>query len=392
MSMQPQFIITTPFNVRIEEKGGVQEVHLDGFISTTDQDLVDDIVTKNCLESMKNQIIDRNLKLDIEHEAFRGDTPEEKELNKTKIPAGRMYDAVVETIGAARYGLRVKSMLNNFNKDFKNIKGNVITKMLDAYSIAFIPTKTSEKVIKGKMVRFLEDVILLNVGMTGNPINTNSKNRDIFMKAINSLEDYKKEKKSNPGVGDTLEVKDIESKPGGHGYVTCPKCGKKFKKDIESKPTAPLDDEDDGVEDEEDKKHPKKKKKNYSKKHNHKSDNKLNQGGKIMENSHKDEEANEEASEESNDEEGSKEPESTESESTEAKDEESNDDSDNGKSDDDKDKEEVKSLKKKVNSLEKTVKKMESHMKKPMHKSVSESRPKNLDESSKSIGPLDEFK
>lgn len=210
--MQSEFRFTTPFNVRIEKKGETEEIHLDGFISTTDQDLVDDVVTKNCLESMKEQILNKNLKLDIEHEAFRGESVEEKEINKAKIPAGRMYDATVESIGASRFGLRVKSVLNSFRSDFENIKGNVMNNFLDAYSIAFIPTKIDHKEVNGKSVRLLDDVVLLNVAMTGNPINTTAQNREIFMKALDSIEDYKAQKEKDPKLENQLVVKSKEEK------------------------------------------------------------------------------------------------------------------------------------------------------------------------------------
>jgi hypothetical protein len=338
--MQSEFTFTTPFNVRVEKKGDLEEIHLDGFISTTDRDLVDDIVTKDCLESMKRQILDRNLKLDIEHEAFRGNSNEEKEINKSKVPAGRMYDATVETIGSSRFGLRVKSVINNFRKDFEQIKGNVINKFLDAYSIAFLPTKTSYKDIEGKKVRLLDDVVLLNVAMTGNPINTTAQNREIFMKAISSIDEYKSEKKLNPGIENDLNVK------------------------------SKLDGEPDEGEPEEDEEDKKKKKKN----NNHKSDNQLNQGGKIMDT--KDENQEETQSEE----ESENKPEENSQEESE---EETKDESEESEEEN----EETKALKAKINSLESDVAELKAMLKAPVHKARAEQRPKQA--ITKSMGPLD---
>jgi hypothetical protein len=201
------FKFTMPLKVDVIEEKGEQKVFLEGFLSTDAMDLVNDIVTKNCMESMQKQLIDRNIKLDIEHEAFRGKSFEEKEINKTKIPAGRFIDAAVESIGRNRWGLRTKSVLNRFNPRYGEIKGNVMDRMLDAYSIAFIATKVRHEKIDGKDVRFLDDVTLLNAALTGNPINTEALNREIFMKSIQSLEDYETEKKSNPDTEKLLEVK-----------------------------------------------------------------------------------------------------------------------------------------------------------------------------------------
>lgn len=205
--METSFKFTMPLKVDVIEEKGEQKVFLEGFLSTSDPDLVNDIVTKNCLESMQRQILERNIKLDIEHEAFRGKSFEEKEINKTRIPAGRFIDAAVEKIGNNRWGLRVKAMLNRFNPRYNEIKGNVMDRMLDAYSIAFIATKVRHETINGKSMRFLDDLALLNSALTGNPINTEAINREVFFKSINSLEDYEAEKKANPDTEKLLEVK-----------------------------------------------------------------------------------------------------------------------------------------------------------------------------------------
>jgi len=205
--METSFKFTMPLKVDVVEEKGEQKVFLEGFLSTSDADLVNDIVTKNCLESMQKQIIDRNIKLDIEHEAFRGKSFEEKEINKTRIPAGRFIDATVEPMGRNRWGLKVKAVLNRFNPRYQEIKGNVIDRMLDAYSIAFIATKVRHETINGKSMRFLDDLALLNSALTGNPINTEAINQEVFFKSIQSLEDYEAEKKSNPDTEKMLEVK-----------------------------------------------------------------------------------------------------------------------------------------------------------------------------------------
>jgi hypothetical protein len=204
---QTQFIFTAPFKVSVETKDGNENVFLDGLASTSDLDLVDDIVTKNCLESMDRQARERNIKLDIEHEAFRGNSVEEKEINKTKIPAGRIISSSIEPLGEERWGWRIKSVLNPFTKRFNEIKGSILGGFLDAYSIAFIPTKVKMVKKGGKTIRMLEDATILNVATTGNPINTAAINREVFMKAINSIDEYKAEKESNPKIEEKLCVK-----------------------------------------------------------------------------------------------------------------------------------------------------------------------------------------
>ncbi len=215
---RPSFIFTTPFNVNVVEEKGVERVFLEGLISTTDLDLVNDIVTKNCLESMQRQILGRNIKLDIEHESFRGKSVEEKELNKTKIPAGKITDATVVDLGGDRFGLRIKAELNRFNQRFDEIKGNVLERYLDAYSIAFIPTKTARIEKNGVMVRLLDDDRLLNVALTGNAVNTEALNQKVLMKAIDAVEEYKRQKLLDPELEGKLEVKSYE-KDGAHAHT-----------------------------------------------------------------------------------------------------------------------------------------------------------------------------
>ena len=205
------FKFTMPLKVEVIEEKGEQKVFLEGFLSTNDLDLVNDIVTKNCLESIQRQLIDRNIKLDVEHEAFRGKSFEEREINKTRIPAGRFIDAAVESLGKGRWGLRVKSMLNRYHPRYNEIKGNVMDRMLDGYSIAYIATKARKETVNGKSVRFLDDISLLNAALTGNPINTEALNREIFMKSVDAIQDYNEEKKSNPEIEKMLEVKSQSS-------------------------------------------------------------------------------------------------------------------------------------------------------------------------------------
>ena len=202
--MENQFTFTKPFNLEIKADGRVM---LEGEISNTEKDLVNDVVTKHCLESMKDQINDRNIKLDLEHESFRGDSVEEKEINKTKIPIGKIAEAEVKKNDRGGFSLNVKCEVNRNHQRFEEVKGHLTDKYLDAYSIAFIPTETKSASSNGESVRLLDDVRLLNVALTGNPVNTTAQNRDVFMKSMDAVEEYKKQKKANPELEKDLEVK-----------------------------------------------------------------------------------------------------------------------------------------------------------------------------------------
>ena len=209
--MSKQFIFTTPLSYELKGTGDSQELIVMGDISTNGLDLVNDIVSLNCLKSMQRQIQERNIKLDQEHEAFLGDTNEQKELNKTKVPRGRLIEPTIREIknpdGSIGHALGIKGLINSAHEGFKDFKSNIINKFLDAFSIAFIPTKTRTIMKDGVEIRILEDLNLLNVASTGNPVNTESQMRKIIMKAVESVEDYKAEKKDNPEIENQLEVK-----------------------------------------------------------------------------------------------------------------------------------------------------------------------------------------
>jgi len=212
MPQEASFTFTTPLNVNLVEIKGVEHLFVEGDISTNDIDLVNDVMTKECQESMQKQILDRNMKLDIEHEAFKGSTEEEKEIAKTKIPAGKLVDATVKDLGSGRYSTRVKGEINVHNPNYKSIKGNLMDSYLDAFSVAFLPTSVTNEQREGKSVRLLNDVKLLNVALTGNPCNTKAQLTEIFTKSMDAVEEYKKLKEFDPSIENSLVVKNNDSK------------------------------------------------------------------------------------------------------------------------------------------------------------------------------------
>jgi len=179
------------------EKKGEKNFFIEGFISTSDKDLVDDVVTERALNSMIEQLKSRVIKLDFEHEAFRGESEIEMEVNKTRIPLGKASDftRVKET---EKNGILVRWDVNptwkkfdekgNVVMDFNEIKFNVENGYYDAFSIAFIPTKDTTIVKGGDKIRLLDDLNLLNVALTGNPINPEASVTEIFMKSLDYLE------------------------------------------------------------------------------------------------------------------------------------------------------------------------------------------------------------
>lgn len=179
------------------EKKGEKNFFIEGFISTSDKDLVDDIVTERALNSMIEQMKSRVIKLDFEHESFRGESEIEMELNKTRIPLGKASD-FTRIKDAEKNGILVRWDVNptwkkfdekgNVVMDFNEIRFNVENGYYDAFSIAFIPTKDTTMIKDGNKIRLLDDLNLLNVALTGNPINPQASVTEVFMKSLDYLE------------------------------------------------------------------------------------------------------------------------------------------------------------------------------------------------------------
>lgn len=173
------FFFTTE---KIELKDEGEDSYVYGYISTRDKDLVNDIVTENCMKSMFNQMKSRVIKFDIEHESFRGKSDTDRELNKSINPIAK-----VDWFGQDSEGILVKAILNKHHQRFDEVKGSIEDGFLDSFSIAYIPTKTFEDTANGESTRKLDDVRLLNVAFTGIPINEKSRFTEVVMKSLDSF-------------------------------------------------------------------------------------------------------------------------------------------------------------------------------------------------------------
>ena len=180
---------------------------VEGYISTGDKDLVNDIITPNCLIDMLSQLQDRTIKLDVEHESFKG-RGVERELSKAKIPIGKITDASLD-----RKGIKVKSELNPHHSRFNEVKNSIKDGFLDAFSIAFVPVEKITKMVNGSQVRLLEKVNLLNVAFTGNPCNTEAQITSVMLKSLDDEDNNLKESGGNSMTEEEAVKETVEEKP-----------------------------------------------------------------------------------------------------------------------------------------------------------------------------------
>lgn len=180
----------------VDQKTKKTRYFVKGHIDSEDLDLVNDIVTKGCMQDIQKQLKARNIKLDLDHETLRkgkGETDFDAKLNLTKIPLGK---AINETLD--QKGNHVEFELNSNWKKFDS-KGDVVmtfkeawenlkSKFYDAFSIAYVPIKTSYKATTEGKARLLDKVNLINVALTGNPINPGATLTSVMAKSLEWLE------------------------------------------------------------------------------------------------------------------------------------------------------------------------------------------------------------
>lgn len=191
---KPFVFYSDKLNFKAEQTSEGTRYFVGGYISTGDLDLVNDIVTKNCMESMDAQFEMRSIKLDFEHEAFRGDSELDQEAAKTRIPLGKAIESKRDAKGVL-VEWELNSTWKKFDSKgdivmgFKDLWRNVEEGYYDAFSIAYIPTKTTMLERDGKTIRLLDDVNLLNVALTGNAINPDATINAVMAKSLQWMND-----------------------------------------------------------------------------------------------------------------------------------------------------------------------------------------------------------
>jgi HK97 family phage prohead protease len=185
---EAQFIFTSD---PIEIKSEGEDFFVEGYISTSDIDLVNDIVTKGCILDMAEQMKKRSIKFDVEHESFRGKSNLEREANKTIIPVAKVDDFLID-----KKGIKVRAMLNKNSQRFDEVKGSIQDGFLDAFSIAYVPMKSTQVTKNGQQIRMLDKINLLNVAFTGNPVNTEAKMTNVFAKSLEFMKEQEEKARS----------------------------------------------------------------------------------------------------------------------------------------------------------------------------------------------------
>ena len=169
----------------VEIKG--QKTHyINGYISTGDADLTNDIVTENGLQTMTDQINNGNIKLDVDHSEFKNEDGKLMSTPQNKIPIGKIISAKRDS-----KGIFIKAELNDAHPFFKTVWKSIKNEFIDAFSIGYKVVNSIKKIIDNKEMRLLDNIQLLNVALTGTPVNPNCRMTDVFTKSLKSITEGK---------------------------------------------------------------------------------------------------------------------------------------------------------------------------------------------------------
>jgi HK97 family phage prohead protease len=163
-------------------KGKPQQHYVTGYIITEDVDTANELVVRGAILDMVEQLKSGSIKLDIEHEYFRKGAVEDY---GTKTPLGRIIDARVEDTPKGAM-LWVKAVLNKNHDRFEKTWAEIQEGYLDAFSIAYHIVEADNQIVEGKSVRVLRKVHLLNVALTGVPVNKGARMLESFLKSLGS--------------------------------------------------------------------------------------------------------------------------------------------------------------------------------------------------------------
>jgi len=203
-----------------DEKSKTKRYFVKGHIDSSDLDLVNDIVTRNCMQDLDTQLKSGNIKLDFDHETLRkgaGENDLDAQLNLTKIPLGKKSSAELDAKGnLVEFELNPNwkkfDSKGNVVMTFKEVWDNVKSGFYDAFSIAYVPINKVDKMVGNVKARMLDKINLINVALTGNPINPSATMTNVFVKSLDYLDEFQELKSELNEIKNMIGGKMTEEK------------------------------------------------------------------------------------------------------------------------------------------------------------------------------------
>jgi hypothetical protein len=181
--------VTAPFHYYTADLKGQTRYYVEGFVSTIDPDLKNEVVTMEAQRDILSDINGHVITMDLDHEEWfqlaggvkNPRNNEENQLDQPKgksLPIAKIVDAELRT-----RGVWVKAEINKNLPDFKAIWNSIKDGFLHSFSIATYNLKTIQKNIDGMVYTFIDSLRLANVAITGSPVNPGATFKPV-MKAL----------------------------------------------------------------------------------------------------------------------------------------------------------------------------------------------------------------
>lgn len=171
--------------------------YVQGYISTIDKDLVNDVLTIEAQKDLHSQIqgvITKGgfITGDIEHMVFYDEKGNQLNFPKVRDDKGNLIIPELKFVQSElrEKGVWVKAEVNKHLPNFKTIWKSIEDGFLNGFSVAVNALETVTKRVNNEMVNYISRLKLLNITMTGTPCNQNALMAPVLKSLING-EDMK---------------------------------------------------------------------------------------------------------------------------------------------------------------------------------------------------------
>lgn len=168
---------------------GNKHYFIEGYIATTEPDLQNEVITERALGEMLTQIKSQNITMDLEHAEWLDESGNVLMQPKhAKIPVAKIVDAEIRTKSNGAKGVYVRAELNSALKDFNTLWASIKGKFLHAFSVAFYPVAAVKKMVNNVALNLVDSVRLVNVTLTGSPVNPGATFEPVMKAVLKSME------------------------------------------------------------------------------------------------------------------------------------------------------------------------------------------------------------
>lgn len=194
--------------IEIKSESG-KDYYVQGYVSTTDPDFVNDIVDEDGQKATFREISNKKITMDEDHNEWRN--PKTGKLydgKKNKFPLAKVVETKLDSKGTW-----VKAKLNKFHPDFEDkILPMIKEKYLHSFSIAYTVKDYVIKVINNVKYRIIKNLKIANIAITGNPINQSATFSLTLKSSLKMVDENIKQTENTSEIDSNTEYKSMDYK------------------------------------------------------------------------------------------------------------------------------------------------------------------------------------